>query len=199
MLPNRHFSFVSCGFLAFICLSPGPDEKINVQILKIWWIIFKYICNKKKKRKIYSATPLDSSRLFLCKQECSLLKVYAFDGKRCHSRSCGSFHFPTLMFCRQSFPRKNICSNRSSGTFVHLRGTFSPQSHMLLACWCHHLKKLREKHETWKLIIAFILRKHQFLPQTAFTGQQCSLSYCFRQRLACWGLGNFSVHLRCEQ
>ena len=108
------------------------------------------------KRKLYSATPLDSNRPFLCKQECSLLKVYAFDGKRFHSRSCGSFHFPTLMFCCQSFQRKNICSNRFSGKFVHLRGTFSPQSHMLLACWCHHLKKLREKHETWKLIIAFL-------------------------------------------
>jgi hypothetical protein len=59
---------------------------------------------------------LDSNRPILCKQECSLLKVFEFVDTPCRNRSCGSFCSLTRMFRWRSFWRKNIYSNSSSGT-----------------------------------------------------------------------------------
>lgn len=142
------------------------------------------------------ANLLGSSHRILCKQECSLRWVGEFDGMQFHSRSCSSFCSPPRMFCWRSFWRKNIYSIGSSGTFVRLLGNFYPQTRISQACWCHHLKKLRDKHETRPFIVIF---QTLFLPQTIFTGQQCALSYCLRQYWTFWFTGSFSVHLSWEQ
>jgi hypothetical protein len=49
--------------------------------------------------RLDSANRWGSNRPILCKQECSLRKVFAFVGMQCRSRSCSSFCFQQLMFC----------------------------------------------------------------------------------------------------
>lgn len=95
-----------------------------------------------------SASRSDNSRRFWCKQECSLPTVFPSWSARCHNRFWSSFYFPAQVSCRWSFSRTNICSSVASGTFARLRDTFSPQTRTSQACWCHHLRKLRDTHET---------------------------------------------------
>lgn len=137
--------------------------------------------------------PTNSHR-FWCKQECSLPTTSASSSAPFRSRFCGNSCSPAPMFCCWSFWRKNIYSNVASDTFSRLRDKFVPRTRMSQACWCHHLRKVRDAHETVQLI-----KFETSLPQTVFTGQQFCLSYCFIQYWTCWLTGGCSVHFKREQ
>lgn len=101
-----------------------------------------------------NATRRGSSRRSWCKQECSLPTVAPSSSARSRSRFCSSPCCRPAMFCCWSSSSRSTCSTFDAGTFARLHGTSCPRSRTSLACWCHHLRKVRDTHETWPKLLA---------------------------------------------
>lgn len=139
-----------------------------------------------------NATRRGSSHRSWCKQECSLPTVEPSSSARSRSQFWSSSCCRPAMFCCWSFWNRSTCSTFGAGTCARLHGTSCPRNRTSLACWCHHLRKVRDTHETHSMWEQNYL---PHLPQTLFIGQQCSWSYCFKQRPTFWPCGSFSTHL----